>query len=46
MKIGTTDTLSCNGSALIFNTPRGSEFIGYIYRPPNNEGYKVAATRD
>lgn len=42
----TTDTLSYNGSALIFNTPRGSEFIGYIYRPPNNEGYKVDAARD
>jgi hypothetical protein len=39
------DILSYNSSALILNTPRGSEFIGYIYRPPNNEGYRVDAAR-
>jgi hypothetical protein len=42
----TMDTLSYNSSALILNTPRGSEFIGYIYHPPNNEGYRVDAARD
>jgi hypothetical protein len=26
------DTLSYKSSTLILNTPRGSEFIGYIYR--------------
>ncbi|HEX8259125.1 MAG TPA: hypothetical protein VF558_02405 [Rubrobacteraceae bacterium] len=37
----TTDTLSYNGRALIFNTPCGSDYLGYIHHPPNNEGYRV-----
>lgn len=39
----TTGTLSYNGSALIFNTPRGACYMGYAYGPPNNEGYRVTA---
>ncbi len=42
----TTDTLSYNGRALIFNTPCGSDYLGYIHHPPNNEGYHVIATQD
>ena len=40
----TTGAFSRNGTASIFNTPCGSDFIGYVYRPPNNEGYNVTAT--
>jgi hypothetical protein len=29
------------GGALIFNTVAGADYIGYIYGPPNNEGYYV-----
>jgi hypothetical protein len=42
----TEDTLSYNGRALIFNTPCGSDYLGYIHHPPNNEGYRVIAARD
>jgi len=42
----TADTLSYNGRALIFNTPCGSDYLGYIHHPPNNEGYHVIATQD
>lgn len=42
----TTDTLSENGRALIFNTPCGSDYLGYIHHPPNNEGYRVIVARD
>lgn len=38
----TTGTLSYNGSALIFNTPLGACYMGYVYGPPNNEGYHVS----
>ena len=31
------------GGALIFNTVAGANYIGYIYGPPNNEGYYVEA---
>ncbi len=41
--IDATQTLSYDGSALIFNTPIGSCYMGYIYSPPNNEGYVVDA---
>jgi hypothetical protein len=42
----TTDTLSYNGRALIFNTPCGSDYLGYIHHPPNNEGYRVIVPND
>lgn len=42
----TTDGFSYNGSAVIFNTPCGSDYIGYIFRPPNNEGYQVIVPKD
>lgn len=29
------------GGALIFNTVAGARYIGYVYGPPNNEGYYV-----
>ena len=32
------------GGALIFNTVAGANYIGYVYGPPNNEGYYVEAT--
>ena len=32
-----------HGGALIFNTVAGANYIGYIYGPPNNEGYYVRA---
>jgi hypothetical protein len=41
--IDLTRTLRYNGGALIFNTPAGADYIGYIYGPPNNEGYYVKA---
>lgn len=41
--IDLTGTLHHNGGALIFNTPTGVGYIGYIYGPPNNEGYYVKA---
>ena len=42
----TTGILSYNGGAAIFNTPCGSDYIGYVYRPPNNEGYRVTVAKD
>ena len=42
----TADTLSYNGRALIFNTPCGSDYLGYIHHPPNNEGYRVVVAKD
>ena len=33
-----------DGGALIFNTAAGATYIGYIYGPPNNQGYYVQAT--
>ena len=42
----TTDGFSYNGSAVVFNTPCGSDYIGYIFRPPNNEGYQVIVPKD
>jgi hypothetical protein len=41
----TADTLSYNGRALIFNTPCGSDYLGYIHHPPNNEGYRVIVAK-
>lgn len=41
--IDLTRTLRHNGGALIFNTPAGADYIGYIHGPPNNEGYYVKA---
>ena len=32
-----------NGGALIFNTPCGALHLGYVYGPPNRDGYVVAA---
>lgn len=42
----TTGTLSENGRAVIFNTPCGSDYLGYIHHPPNNEGYHVIVAKD
>jgi hypothetical protein len=42
----TTGALSYNGGAVIFNTPCGVDYIGYIYSPPNNEGYDVFVPKD
>ncbi len=39
----TRDLLSFYGGALIFNTYDGSSYIGYIYTPPNLDGYVVMA---
>ena len=39
----TRDLLSFNGGALIFNTYDGSSYLGYIYTPPNLDGYVVMA---
>lgn len=38
-----TDTLSYTGGAVIFNTTEGAVYIGYIYGPPNNEGFIARA---
>ncbi len=40
----TSRAFSHNGSALIFNTPGGSYFMGYVYGPPNDDGYYVAVS--
>jgi hypothetical protein len=42
----TADTLSYDGRALIFNTPCGSDYLGYIHHPPNNEGYHVVVAKN
>jgi hypothetical protein len=39
----TKDLLAFYGGALIFNTYDGSSYLGYIYTPPNLEGYVVMA---
>jgi hypothetical protein len=39
----TTDVLDYNGGALIFNTYEGVTYLGYIYGPPNMDGYYVRA---
>ena len=38
-----TGVLDYEGAALIFNTPAGVDYIGFVYGPPNNEGYFVRA---
>src|SRR5215217_8130783 len=39
----TRDLLAYYGGALIFNTYAGVRYLGYIYGPPNTEGYYVKA---
>jgi hypothetical protein len=39
----TEDFLDYDGSALIFNTTNGAIYMGFIYGPPNTEGYYVRA---
>lgn len=39
----TEDLLDYNGGALIFNTYAGSDYMGYIFGPPNTDGYYVKA---
>lgn len=39
----TEDFLEYKGGALIFNTIEGSNYLGYFYAPPNEEGYFVRA---
>ena len=39
----TRDLLVYYGGALIFNTYEGAYYLGYIYGPPNMEGYYVKA---
>jgi hypothetical protein len=39
----TRDLLAYYGGALIFNTYDGALYLGYIYGPPNNDGYYVRA---
>ncbi len=39
----TQDVFDYNGAALIFNTPDGAYYMGYIYGPPNTKGYYVRA---
>lgn len=39
----TEDLLDYKGGALIFNTPRGATYMGFIYGPPNTKGYYVRA---
>lgn len=39
----TEDMLDYNGAALIFNTPKGAVYMGFIYGPPNTKGYYVRA---
>lgn len=35
--------LDYNGAALIFNTPAGAYYMGYVHGPPNNRGFVVDA---
>ena len=37
----TRELLDYNGAALIFNTIEGSNFMGFLYAPINDEGYYV-----
>ena len=39
----TSDLFDYNGVALIFNTPAGAYYMGFIFGPPNNRGYYVKA---
>jgi hypothetical protein len=39
----TRDLLAYYGGALIFNTYDGALYLGYIYGPPNRDGYYVKA---
>jgi hypothetical protein len=39
----TRDLLAYYGGALIFNTYEGVDYLGYIYGPPNMDGYYVKA---
>ena len=39
----TRDLLAYYGGALIFNTYEGAAYLGYIYAPPNLDGYYVKA---
>lgn len=39
----TEDLLDYNGGALVFNTPKGATYMGFIYGPPNTQGYYVQA---
>ncbi len=39
----TRDLLAYHGGALIFNTYEGVTYLGYIYGPPNMDGYYVRA---
>ena len=39
----TRDLLTYHGGALIFNTYDGAGYLGYIYGPPNMDGYFVRA---
>jgi hypothetical protein len=39
----TRDLLAYYGGALIFNTYDGARYLGYIYGPPNMDGYYVRA---
>ena len=39
----TRDVLAYYGGALIFNTYDGANYLGYIYGPPNTDGYYVKA---
>jgi hypothetical protein len=39
----TRDLLAYYGGALIFNTYDGVQYLGYIYGPPNMDGYFVRA---
>jgi len=39
----TKDALTYYGGALIFNTYDGASYLGYIYAPPNLDGYYVKA---
>lgn len=37
----TTRDFDYNGAILIFNTPEGSYYMGFLYSPPSNLGYIV-----
>ncbi len=39
----TSELFDYNGVALIFNTPAGAYYMGFIFGPPNNRGYYVKA---
>lgn len=41
--IDSETVLDYNGGAVIFNTTTGAYYAGYVYGPPNTEGYLVDA---